>query len=228
MVALTLHVTDKQGDMFGAAMNKRLQKFVDADKAARRAAAMTATSLSRSTWENRRDKRDVVASRAGRESTGGHLGSMIDWRAGTVKGMSVVALDINRLTSAAPHWIIQEIGTGNRATVHKVGQSNPLGRPAKGANYIRTVKSQRGRVIKAGLVFATSGGRFSFPGSARHQQIQLASQVTGIPGYQPPIVIQREIHGQHFVQRGGNQGFSQYRTSVLGAARQAFRKNYRP
>jgi hypothetical protein len=131
----------------------------------------------------------------------------------------------------APHWIIQEIGTGKRATIQRHDTPNPVGRPRKGASHVRTVKSQRGRRISAGLVFA-SGGNYSAPGARTGENLHWASRVQGVPmrtrqnprGQNAAIRISKEIQGQHFVKKGGQAGFREYRGSVLAAARQAFRK----
>lgn len=222
MPRLTVTVTDRQGDTFGAAMARRLNALLAADQAARRAAAKTATAVSRDTWNSRPNKRPVVQQRAGRESTGGQMASYVNW----VPAQGGVRLDMQELDAKAPHWIIQEIGTGSRATIKQGGQANPVGRPGKGATHVRTVRSQRGRIIR-GLVWAESG-HYVPPGAGVGQNLYLASQVTGVPARRPNIRISREIQGQHFIKKGGEAGFRQYQSSVLAAARQAFRKSGRP
>lgn len=192
----------------------RAERFIEAEAAARKAAAAEATAASRRGFTY---KRVVTPARAGRSGTGGRMMTYVEWKT-TADGR--VALDEQQLKTNAPHWIIQEIGTGERAMVHRVGQAIPQGRPRKGADYIRTVRSQKGRIIKSGIVFA-SGGRYSPPGSATGEQTALASQV-GAPFRPPRIKIEKEIEGQHFVRDGGKEGFRQYRLSVLAAARRAF------
>lgn len=141
-----------------------------------------------------------------------------------------VGLNQSQLNARAPHWIIQEIGTDERAVIRSGSNPRPVGRPAAGANYVRTVKSQRGRRISSGLVFATGpSGQWTRPGAARNQQLYLRQQIKGVPATpnnsQPGIIIENEIRGQHFVQKGAEAGFLQYRTKVLEVARQQFRKS---
>ena len=84
-------------------------------------------------------------------------------------------------------------------------------------------RSSTGRLIPASLAFGTAeGGNFTPAGAARGQQLYLRSRLKNAPALRHPLVITREIEGQHFVQKGGEAGFRQYRTSVLAAARQAF------
>ena len=91
------------------------------------------------------------------------------------------------------------------------------------------LRSQRGRRILSSLVFADApGGAYTPPGARRSQQLFYRSQVTGAPRRRRPIVIKREIQGQHFIQKGAQAGFRQYRQSVTAAARQAFRKGNAP
>jgi len=224
MPQLTVTVTDRRGTL-DAGLNRRLKALLDADKAAKQMAARAATA---STRANFRYRRDVIAPRPGRSSTGGHMKQHLVW---TVRN-DRVEFDVAQADSQVPHWIIHEIGTGQRATIRQAGVDNPVGRPKSGASYIRTVKSQRGRRISGGLVFAT-GGRWSPPGARRDEQLHWASRVLGVPhhnaanprGQAASIRIRREIAGQHFVKTGGEHGFREYQQSVLAAARQAFRKS---
>ena len=211
---------------FGQELAARLNQFKAAEAAARKAAAITATNESRAAWNSRLNKRQQggLGGFLGRESTGGRLGSHVKW--GAAPNQNRVGLALSYLDKTAPHWIIQEIGTGSRAVVRAGGMPRPTGRPGKGATYVRSVKSQVGRRIN-GLVFATNG-QYSPPGSRRDEQLHLASQVTGVPVRRgrraPAIRIGREIPGQHFVKKGGTKGFREYETSLLAAAREAFRR----
>lgn len=223
MPKLTLKVTDRH-DVFGSGIDRRVATFMAAEERARQMAARAATTATRA---NFRYRREFAPPRAGRSSTGGHMKQHLEWTSRN----GLVEFDMAEADRRVPHWIIQEIGTGQKATMRKAGQANPEGRPKKGAAYVRTVKSQKGRRISGGLVFA-SGGRYSPTGSARDEQLHLASKVTGVPHFSggkqaPGIRISKEIEGQHFVRTGGREGFSEYRESVLGAARQAFRKSNR-
>lgn len=218
MPKLTLQVKDRQ-DMFGTGLDRRLKKLSDAEQAARTQAARIATQRTRSNFQYRRD---AIAVRAGRSSTGGKMRQHLSWK---VK-KNTVEFDVKHADSRVPHWIIQEIGTGQRATLRRAGETNPTGRPRNGATYVRTVRSQKGRPIKVGLVFAT-GGQYSPPGSRVDEQLQLASKVNGVPprNRRARMVIKREIQGQHFVQKGGTTAFRVYENTVRAAARQAFQKS---
>lgn len=198
-----------------ADVEKRINEFATAERRARTAAAKVATRGTRANFHYRREPIDP---RPGRSSTGGQMRSHLQWVT-TPDGK--VEFDIKKADAEVPHWIIQDLGTGKRAVLKHAAAPNPVGRPKKGATYVRTVRSQKGRRIRGGLVFA-SGGQFSPTGSRRDEQLHWASTVTGVPFRVPAVRITKEIRGQHFVERGAEAGFSEYRQSVLGAARQAF------
>lgn len=213
-----LHLKDRH-DLFGAGLDRRIAKVEAAEKASLAAAARIATQRTRSNFQYRRD---AIAVRPGRSSTGGKMRTHLKWA--VRNGM--VEFDVDHADRMVRHWIIQELGTNSRATIRRANDLNPIGRPRKGSTYVRTVKSQKGRPINVGLVFA-SGGRYSPPGTRRDEQLQWASQVTGVPSRRrrAKMVIKKEIQGQHFVQKGGTTAFRVYEQSVLAAARQAFRKS---
>lgn len=223
MPQLTTTLVDRQG-MFGAGLNKRLTKLVAAERLAANAAAAAATAETR---KNVHHHRDITPPRHGRSSTGGKMGDHLTWRV-TSDG---VAFDTAAADAAAPHWIIQEIGTGKRATIKQGGQANPVGRPAKGSTHTVSVRSQIGRRLSGGLVFATPGGAYTAPGAGQGQAIYWASRVKGVPQWSgrrgardqaAAIRIRNEIPAKHMVRDGGRTGFRQYRSSVLAAARRAF------
>lgn len=228
MPKMTINVQDRMGGLTNEVARRALD-FIQAETEARTQAARTAEVASRRVWNNRPNKRQPggLGGFLGRETTGGKLASFIEWKSGRRSGASVVRVDVNKLDAAAPHWIIQEIGTGKRATIRRGGMGAKAAQPGTGSTTVRTVKKQRGRRIgRGGLVFA-SGGNYSPPGVRRDEQIYLASQVQGVPPRTAGIRIRREIKGQHFVKKGGQEGFRQYRRSTLAAARSAFRKRPR-
>lgn len=229
MTVLALKVQFRQSQKLNADLKAQVRGFIAAEQNARNAAARLATSRSRGAF---RRKREVVVGRPGRNS--GRMLESIDWAIRPSDGM--VALKVATLNKQAPYWIIQEIGTGQRAITRQANSPRAVGRPKKGATYVKTVRPQKGRRIRAGLVFATRGGVFSPPGSATGQQLHLRSQVRARPGTPLPwsgrgsqagIVIKREIQGQHFIQKGGESGFRQYRRSTLAAARSQFKAGRR-
>lgn len=212
-------------------LDARLNGFTQAVNQAAATAAQKATAKTRNSFKARRPQ-DAPArrGRSPRRMTDG-----LEWKA-TGTG---VEFDVNRADRYAKYWIIQEIGTGKRATIKRGqprtsrgGQRNPVGRPKAGATYVRTVRSQRGRLISNALAFGTGPtGAYVPPGSGRGQQLYLKSKLKGVPPSTPrrkgalgnQLVISKEITGQHFVQKGGQEGFREYQTSVLAAARLAFK-----
>lgn len=212
----------KNHKIVGARMNRVLDQFIAGDLKAMDDAAAKATTVSRSTWNSRTNRRNPggLGAFLGRETTGGKLASTVKWGR-TVKGE--VALNYQQLNRTAPHWIIQEIGTGKRANVIAPGRAAPAGRPTPGGQFVRTVKAQRGRRIPGSLVFATKGGVYSPPPGSGREQLYLRSMVKGAPVHASTMTIRREIKGQHFVQKGGQAGFRQYKKDTLAAARRAFR-----
>lgn len=216
------------GALGGPALDKRLAQFVAQVDFARYSAARTATTVSQRSFRRKRYEAPPRAKREGH----GQMRTSIRWRP-IGKGASV-GLALQELNNAAPHWIIQEIGTGKRAVQHAGTSPNPSGRPRKGATYIKTIPSQVGRSISPGLVWATKGGKYSPPIRARgNQNLYWRSQVHGAPVYfdpstnrtAPGLRISREIKGQHFIQKGGQAGFREYRKTVLAAARSQLRKS---
>lgn len=211
-------LTDRQ-DMFGAGLDRRIAKLLKAESEGLAKGARVATQRTRSNFQYRRD---AIAVRPGRSSTGGKMRQHLRW---TVRD-GMVEFDLAQADTQVRHWIIQELGTRSKGTLRRANDPNPIGRPRKGTTYVRTVKSQKGRPISSGLVWA-SGGSYSQPGTRRDEQLQWASRTTGVPSRnrRPRMVINKEIEGQHFVQKGGTTAFHVYRGSVLAAARQAFRKS---
>lgn len=210
-------------------VQKRVGELMRVSVAAETRAARTATQASRRAVQNRRP---FAAPRPGRN----HLRISRALRFFPDPDGGEVKLNTGFLDDRAPHWIIQNIGTNQSATLKRGGPSaNPVGRPKKGASYVRKVKSQQGRRISSGLVFATGPrGSWSRPGSAVGQQLYLRKHVSGVPfgnqrdRSQPGIRIGKEIRPQRFVQEGVKEGFSEYRSSVLAVARQQFRRGRKP
>jgi len=227
VLKLDVKVTDRGslGGKPGYGLDRRLSQFIAEVNGARYRAARVATDVSRA---NVRRSRPLAPPRAGRYHG---LKDAIRWRPIGAEPSAGVGLALQELNQKFPPWLVQEIGTGQRAVQHVGGSPNPVGRPTKGAAYVKTVKSQIGRRISPGLVFA-AGGRYVPPGSGRNQQLFLRSQVKGAPvrfdratrRSQPAIRISKEIRGQHFIKKGGQAGFREYRESVLAAARSQLKK----
>lgn len=200
----------------------RVDAFLGDVQAAQVSSARTATTV---TQRSAKRLRPLAPPRNGRSGRG-QMAKSAKWRPTKTGRVQFNYLGMNQ---DHPHWIIQEIGTGQRATVRSGGESRGRGRPRKDATYVRTVKSQKGRPISGGLVWAR-GGKYIPPitGRVGNDQLMLRSQVTGVPFVRnrqlPKIVIRREIQGQHFVRQGGQAGFREYRGSVLAAARQQLKR----
>jgi hypothetical protein len=214
--------------LLGRGITDRVKQLVKMEQVARRQAAQTATSATQAGFTYKRPAN--ASRRRGRSfSTGGQFPSFLEWKL-TETGVGFDAKGANR---RVPYWIIQEIGTGESARVRHGGEKVRRGRPTREEASVSSprIPSQRGRVIPSSLAFGTSeGGTYTPPGAAAGQQLYLRKRLSGPnlsvinqhPSQQHQLVISREIQGQHMVRDGGQQGFRQYRTSVLAAARQAF------
>jgi hypothetical protein len=203
-----------------AVINDAIKKVEKAELAARRSAARRATEVTR--LHAGRTRPQDAGPRPGRPA--GNLNKRLRWRPMNV---SMVGFDLAAADTQSRYWIIQEIGTNQRATIFSANESNPVGRPKANATYIKSVPSQIGRRIPRGLAFGTApGGKFQLPGAARHQQIYPIETLTDVPpwgiGRVPRIRIRREIEGKHMVKYGAIEGFRQYEQQVLAAAQQAF------
>lgn len=211
-MARGITVTNNLGSAMGDIL-ERLDRFLDDVRVAEQSSARTATTVTQTSFKR---KRPIAPPRRGRHGRG-QMAKSASWRA--TRGGNV-QFNYSGMNRDEPQWIIQEIGTGRRATLRQGSKPNPVGRPTAGATYVRTVKSQIGRRISPSLVWA-SNGRYVRPGAGRNQQLYLRRQVFGYPAHGHPasIRIKREIRGQHFVQKGGEAGFREFRTTVLAAAR---------
>lgn len=234
MPQLTATLSEREPDLFGQGMFNRLTKLLDADRAARQQAAQVATSVTRSSFKR---KRELAPPRPKRPSTGKMI-QHLEWRPTLDKALDVGVVEFNKKKAddEVPWWIIQELGTGTRATIRRAAPMIATGgRPRRAAGTPIRIKSQVGRRISGGLVFA-SGNQWSAPGSATGQNLHWASTVLGVPqwrgrrngvnlkGQAASIRISKEIEGQRFVQKGARAGFRQYEPTVLAAARQSFRR----
>lgn len=221
---MTARLVERTPGLLGRNMTERMNRLLRDERDARVAAAQVATQTTQSSFHYKRVA--DAPPRAGRRSSNGKFTSHLNW----VADANNVTFDQAQADSQVPYWIIQEIGTGRSATLKNGGQKNPRGRPRAGAAYVKTVRSQRGRLIPSSLVFATGpGGQYVPPGAGGGQQLYLRSKIKGVPVRRGAMVISREIEGQHFVQKGGQAGFRQYKPTVLAAARRAFQgRRFKP
>src|SRR4051812_4582837 len=101
-------------------LDRRVTRFQQAELAARRDAAQMAQAVSRAQSPARRP---IAPPRNGRAQSS-RLKTNIDWKTGAVGGRSIVRLDTDKLNRLNPYWVIQEIGTGKRATIKRGGVTN--------------------------------------------------------------------------------------------------------
>ena len=225
MLSVSVKVTDRGA--LGSGLKTALTLFLRQEKQARADAAAVANAVSKAQVKR---IRPLAPPRSNRYHG---LRDAIEWQPNSFG----VGVDMAKLDADFPPWLVQEIGTGERAIQYEAtpqGAKNPVGRPQKGATYVKTVRSQVGRPISGNLVWATAGGQYTPPIGARtvNQQLFLRSKVKGAPvryntqtkRYEARIIITREIEGQHFLREGGRAGFREYRTSVLSAARTQLKK----
>lgn len=216
MINLTTKLTDR--GVLNRGLNQRVSRIVQAESRIATAAAREATRVTRNTFRYKRPA--DAGKRRGRSSTGGHMREALEW---IPDGNGGVRFNATRANQDALHWIIQEIGTGERALVRQGGQSQARGRPSVLANNYVRVKSQVGRRISPRLAWGTGpNGTFVAPGDGSGQQLYLRSKLRGKRGPKRGMTIRREIQGQHFVQQGGVAGYSQYRQQLLEKARREF------
>lgn len=196
----------------------RVNKFLEADKQARIAAAAAAQVKSRASFKR---VRPPAPARPGRS----HQTPLVDAIRWVATPDGSVALDVKKLDTEVPFWLIQEVGTGGEGVMKA---TDPVtGRPRE---IVRTIRSQKGRPIPTSLVWASSPtGGYTPGGQATGQQLFLRSKVRGAPvaasNGRAHMRISREIRGQHFIQKGSDTGFRQYETDVLAAARRTFMKS---
>jgi hypothetical protein len=204
---LTIQVSNT--DVLGQGIRDRLSRFAAADVAAQRAAAAKATDVARASFKR---KRDIAPPRPGRSGRG-QMTKGIQYS--RVSGQSAVALRVKDLDAAAPHWIIQEIGTASTANIFRAEENGPQ------VARVATVPPQYGRTISSGLAWA-SQGRYVPPQKGGGTE-NLVPRIGPRYGNQR-MVIRKEIEAQNFIQKGSEAGFREYQTSVLAAARRELRK----
>ena len=195
--------------LWGAAWRRRVEAFTT--ETAR--ASVTGMNIA-----NKVTQDQVPRRRPGAPPRLGRAGTLRNLRWKTMTGG--VEFDMAQADRAAPWWIVQEIGTGKRATIG-----------AGKTTFGRSVRSQKGRLIPNSLAWSTApGGTYSAPrsherGAPSNEQLQLAINLRGVPNLAGRrLFIRNEIPAQHFVKQGADKGFGGYRRSVLSAARAAFNR----
>lgn len=197
-------------------LKKRADEFaVEAEKHLKRA-AQRATSASRSRFQTGRVGRHPVPSRVRRRSTMGAFARHIRWdvRKDDAEGHSYVAFQKEELQGVAPYWLIQEIGTGNSATVLDTGER-------------KSVKSQIGRRIAPTLVWADVDQNYQVPSGTRTEQLMSYKDVKNVPLMMDlePQFIKREIQPKGYIREGGFRANAEYQANLLDLARRTFAKS---
>lgn len=178
-------------------------------------AARQATAISRSTFQSKLSGRPHVPSRPGRPTTGGSFPNLLQWRPVQTRQGTYVAFNIAQLEGRAPYWLIQEIGTGNSATILDTGER-------------RSVKSQTGRMISRTLTWADASATYDVPLSERArtvpQQLMSVKDVKNAPLAidLEPQRIRKEIEGKHYIRDGGMHANREYQLSLESLARRTF------
>lgn len=207
MAQLVITVKVRGKNPFGRKMTQRTKELTDN---IRQVAAQASARSNRTTRRSFRRMRAANAEpRRGRMRNG--MASGLRWIAKNTD----VQFDVSTADQKWPYWIIQEIGTGSSATILRGGKANPQGRSAKGATYVKTVPSQKGRPISVALAWGTGPrGAYTPPGAAAGQQLHVASKLSGVPHRQKGqpfkrsrIMIGKEIRAQGMVSKGGAAGF---------------------
>jgi len=210
------------GQQFARGMQRRLNLVKDEVKAAADKAAISATHGSRTKF--RRMRKNDVPPRPGRRQRG--MAAGLKW----VSRKDSVEFDMKDANRRFPYWLVQELGTGpdSRATLFRGSTPNPKGRPKKGAEYVKFVKSQVGRRLRVSLVFGTgAGGSYVRPGKGHGQNLYLASTLSGVRftgsgqrGSKRPrasIILGKEIPAQAMVQTGAKKGMARFGPAAQNA-----------
>lgn len=206
--------------------------FAQANNIAAERAAKEATNVSRAVFSSKLSGRPLVPARSGRPTTSGQFVSYINWvpsrgtratagRRGTLG--TTVNFDLAKLDSAAPYWLIQEIGTGESASILNEGA-------AQGVAFGGTVKSQVNRPISKHLLFAPGPGSAPTRSGGLTKKRGSGSRPSGLDNLfragdlDPKAVsgffssqhrIKREIKGKHYIQIGGKAGFRYFKSNVM-------------
>lgn len=189
------------------------QPFVNAAAIAGQTAAKKATDVSRATFNSRLSGRPLAPARQGRPTTSGKFAQFINWDYKSAKDS--IELDLGYLSTAAPYWAIQEIGTNHSARII----ASPSG-PGQ-----VSVRSQRGRKISSALVWASGPGGRATPATRGNgqEQLFLRSQVLASNVKLRRMRINREIKAKHYLRDGAKSAFNLYRKDMTKAFRQAYK-----
>lgn len=219
---LQMNLVDRNRGTFSKKFDARL---IDFEQRVQQAARKAAGEANRVSKQKAKPVRPPAPPRAGRTSPPGALAKAIDWHIDPTDDAFIV-LNQAAMDSTVKWWRVQEIGTGKSATVRKGGQPNPRGQVPKAATFRVQVKSQRGRLLPGHLVFASRAGnaqRFS----DRSKRQALVPRSVAKNSVNVPVrlrTIKNEIEGKHFIRDGAREGFRDYRSDVIAAARATLAK----
>jgi len=178
-------------------------------------AAKIATSTSRSVFQSRLSGRPLAPPRVGRPTTLGSFATLLNWLPDHRN--NAVKFEVGAIKTAAPYYLIQEIGTGKTAQILKT---------ANGGSAAITIPSQRGRLIRNIDLYWSGGpgGSPSPPGRGSGlEQLYLATDLKmGKFSRTRRMRIRREIKGKHYLRDGGIEGFRSLSTGLQADARRIF------
>lgn len=219
ILQVQMNLVDKNRGTFSVQFERRITDFENRVHNASRSAAAEADRVSK---KRAKGVRAPQPPRPFRQVPSGTLAKTIQWKIDPLD-KSFVALDVASLDAKVRWWRVQEVGTGKTALMKRGGKPNPRGNAAKGNNYRVRIKSQRGRVIPASLVFVSRNG-IAQPFSDRSKRQALvpyasAKQPKGRTVVAKNVTIRNEIEGKHFIREGAREGFRDYKNDVLAAAR---------
>jgi hypothetical protein len=186
-------------------------------------AATAATELSRRLSRRFSSNRPLAPARPGRPTTDGMFANFINWQRGA---NGLIQFDYQYLDTAAPYWIILEVGTGTGGFTARDARGNPV--------LTGGVKSQKGRHIPWNLYWADGPGaaptrrmsgkkrKLTSTGNQQLYPVDMLPAGTSKPG--SGGIIRREIKGKHYVQDGGIEGFRMLSNEILSDARKTFKR----
>lgn len=186
------------------------KRFLDKLPGKMSRSASTAKTAAQIRFSSRLADRPRAEARPGRAQAPGGLESHIRYE---VEGNRVF-LDRDKLDRATrtakghPYWMIQEIGSGESASMKSVdAEGNVTEAPF-------SIRSQVGRTLSPGLQWHAGGGLYFPPlGEVRTHQIEAVdrsrTQMDDWALFQTtrfPVQIRVDIQGKHYIQRGSFRG----------------------
>jgi hypothetical protein len=201
----------------------QIKRFATAERNAAKRAAILATRESHDIFSKRDDKRPRVPGRPGRNQI--HIPTLIHFdvvdksTTTTAQSYGSIALRQKDLKKNY-HYLIQEVGTGQAATI--ISSSARRSSATRGTGAIRnttqrTIRSQIGRKIASTLTWRGErpNGQIVFRRKVRVADVD--GKHTYVRKMGGRIVIMHEIRGKHYIKKAVEIAFRRYRDDVLFA-----------